>query len=229
MDYTDGATPSGTSAYEKRGIAVKVPVWNADDCIECNFCSMEYPHAVIRPVVLDEKQLKSAPKGMVTKALNGMDNYKFAIIFSTYDCTGCGVCVEANPGKRGEKLYIWKILNRTKVHKNILILVHIYLLKMMLEHFKEKTVKGYQFKKSILEFSGVCGGCDETPYAKLITQLFIDRMYIANATGCSSIWGNSSKLLHILKIYSVEVQHGTIRYLKIMQSLDMECYLDKML
>ncbi len=99
----------------------------------------------------------------------------------------------------------------------------------MLEHFKEKTVKGSQFKKSILEFSGVCGGCGETHYAKLITQLFVDRMYIVNATGCSSIWGNLSQLLRILKIYSVEVQHGTIRYLKIMQSLDMECYLDKML
>ena len=96
MDYADGAAPSGTSAYKKWGIAVKVPVWNADNCIECNFCSMVCPYAAIRTVVLDEKQLKSVTKGMVTKAFNGMDNYKFAII-------GCVVCVEVCPGMRGEK------------------------------------------------------------------------------------------------------------------------------
>ena len=193
MDYADGSTPSGTSAYEKRGIAVKIPVWNPDNCIECNFCSMVCPHAVIRPVVLDDKQEKAAPKGMVTKALNGMDNYKFSIIVSAYDCTGCGVCVEACPGMRGEKaLSMGDFEENANVQKYFDYGVTIPTKADVVEHYKETTVKGSQFKKPLLEFSGACGGCGETPYAKLITQLFGDRMYIANATGCSSIWGNSS-------------------------------------
>ena len=193
LDYSIGNTPSGTSAYEKRGVAVKIPVWNSDNCIECNFCSYVCPHAVIRPVVMDEKQFAAAPKNMKSKQLNGMDNYKFAIIVSAYDCTGCGVCVEACPGMRGEKAITMESFEKNKDSQKYFDYgITIASKDDVVEHYKENTVKGSQFKKPLLEFSGACAGCGETPYAKLVTQLFGDRMYIANATGCSSIWGNSS-------------------------------------
>ena len=154
----DGQFEHGAAAYEKRGIAVDIPVWQSENCIQCNRCAYVCQHAVIRPVALTEDELAKAPEG--TKAIDmiGMPGMKFTMTVSAYDCTGCGSCVNVCPGKKGEKA----------------------------------LVKGSQFKQPLLEFSGACAGCGETPYAKLITQLFGDRMYIANATGCSSIWGNSS-------------------------------------
>ena len=193
VDYQDGQTPSGTSAYEKRGVAVKVPCWNKENCIECNFCSFVCPHAAIRPVVMTESEASAAPKGMKIKDLNGKDGYKFAIVTSVLDCTGCGVCQEACPGMRGEKaLSMVNLDEMREEQKNFDFANTIKQKDEIIEHYKENSIKGSQFKKPLLEFSGACAGCGETPYAKLVTQLFGDRMYIANATGCSSIWGNSS-------------------------------------
>ena len=190
-EYMIGNTPSGTSAYEKRGVAVDVPVWDVNKCIQCNQCSYVCPHACIRPVVMTEEEAAAAPEGMTYKNMTGMPQYKFAVTISAYDCTGCGSCVNVCPDKvqaitmqnfeanAGEQAY-FDYGTALPQKKDVL------------EKFKENTVKGSQFKQPLLEFSGACAGCGETPYAKLITQLFGDRMYIANATGCSSIWGNSS-------------------------------------
>ena len=191
--YVDGTTPSGTSAYEKRGIAVNVPVWNNENCIQCGFCAYVCPHAVIRTIALTEDEANNAPEGIPTLAMNGMPGYKFAISVSQLDCTGCGSCANVCPGKKGEKALTMQNFE-ANVDKQAWF---NYTNKLpekpeVIAKFKETTVKGSQFKKPLLEFSGACAGCGETPYARLITQLFGDRMYIANATGCSSIWGNSS-------------------------------------
>ncbi len=191
--YVDGTTPNGTSAYEKRGIAVNVPVWNNENCIQCGFCAYVCPHAVIRTIALTEDEANNAPEGMPTLAMNGMPGYKFAISVSQLDCTGCGSCANVCPGKKGEKALTMQNFE-ANVDKQAWF---NYTNKLpekpeVIAKFKETTVKGSQFKKPLLEFSGACAGCGETPYARLITQLFGDRMYIANATGCSSIWGNSS-------------------------------------
>ncbi len=192
-DYVDGSTPSGSAAYEKRGIAVDVPVWNPDNCIQCNFCSYVCPHAVIRPVAMTKEEAAKAPEGMKTLALTGMPQYKFAISISALDCTGCGSCANVCPGKKGEKaLTMDKLANHLDQQEVFDFGRTVEVKNDVVEKFKEATVKGSQFKQPLLEFSGACAGCGETPYAKLITQLFGDRMYIANATGCSSIWGNSS-------------------------------------
>ena len=192
-DYVYGNTPSGTSAYEKRGVAVKVPVWNKENCIQCNFCSLVCPHAAIRPVAMNAEEVKKMPSGMNSKDLNGLDGYKFSIVTSVLDCTGCGVCADTCPGMRGEKALVMEDLE--KVYSDQKYFDYAVTLpdkEDIIEKYGEQTVKGSQFKKPYLEFSGACAGCGETPYAKLVTQLFGDRMYIANATGCSSIWGNSS-------------------------------------
>lgn len=192
-EYVDGSTPSGSSAYEKRGIAVNVPVWNPDNCIQCNFCSYVCPHAVIRPVVLTEEEAAAAPADMKMLPMTGMPQYKFAITVSALDCTGCGSCANVCPGKKGEKALTMGNLEANLGEQAIFDHGQTLPVKEdVIEKFKENTVKGSQFKQPLLEFSGACAGCGETPYAKLITQLFGDRMYIANATGCSSIWGNSS-------------------------------------
>lgn len=192
-DYVDGTTPSGTSAYEKRGIAVDIPIWNPDNCIQCNFCSYVCPHAVIRPVVMTEEEASNKPEGMKELAMTGMNEYKFAMTVSAYDCTGCGSCANVCPGKKGEKALVMENMEANAVHQKYFDYGLTVPKKAdVLDKFKETTVKGSQFKQPLLEFSGACAGCGETPYAKLITQLFGDRMYIANATGCSSIWGNSS-------------------------------------
>ncbi len=192
-DYVDGSTPSGSSAFEKRGIAVNVPVWNPDNCIQCNFCSYVCPHAVIRPVAMTEEEAAKAPEGMKMLAMTGMPQYKFAISISALDCTGCGSCANVCPGKKGEKaLTMDKLADHLDEQPVFDFGQTIPVKEDVVAKFKEATVKGSQFKKPLLEFSGACAGCGETPYAKLITQLFGDRMYIANATGCSSIWGNSS-------------------------------------
>ena len=192
-DYVDGSTPSGSSAYEKRGIAVNVPVWNPDNCIQCNFCSYVCPHAVIRPVAMTADEAAKAPADMKMKDMTGMPGYKFAITVSALDCTGCGSCANVCPGMKGNKALEMKGLEENLGEQKIFDFGQSLPVKEeVVAKFKENTVKGSQFKQPLLEFSGACAGCGETPYAKLITQLFGDRMYIANATGCSSIWGNSS-------------------------------------
>ncbi len=192
-DYADGSTPSGSAAYEKRGIAVDIPVWQSENCIQCNRCAYVCPHAVIRPAALTEDELAKAPEG--TKAIDmiGMPGMKFAMTVSAYDCTGCGSCVNVCPGKKGEKALVMANMEENAAEQDIFDFGReIEVKPEVVAKFKPETVKGSQFKQPLLEFSGACAGCGETPYAKLITQLFGDRMYIANATGCSSIWGNSS-------------------------------------
>lgn len=191
--YVDGTTPSGSSAFEKRGIAVDIPVWNKENCIQCNFCSYVCPHAVIRPVAMTEEEAKNAPEGMNYTDMTGMPGMKFAMTVSALDCTGCGSCANVCPGKKGEKALVLKNLEENVGEQKFFDYAQTLEVKPeVVEKFKEASVKGSQFKQPLLEFSGACAGCGETPYAKLITQLFGDRMYIANATGCSSIWGNSS-------------------------------------
>ena len=188
--YADGSTPSGSSAYEKRGIAVDVPVWDAAKCIQCNVCSYVCPHAVIRPVAMTAEEAAAAPEGMQMTDLRGTDK-KFAIVVSAYDCTGCGSCVNVCLAK-DKAISMQNFEANAEQQKYFDYAVSLPEKADIVEKFKMNTVKGSQFKKPLLEFSGACAGCGETPYAKLITQLFGDRMYIANATGCSSIWGNSS-------------------------------------
>ena len=192
--YTDGSTPSGTAAYEKRGVSVAVPVWNADNCIQCEFCSYVCPHAAIRPVAMTEDEAAKAPEGMVCKDLTGVPGYKFAIVVSDMDCLGCGSCANVCPGMKGNKALEMKTLDDALKAEQVYFdyAVELPEKQEVIDKFKVSSVKGSQFKQPLLEFSGACAGCGETPYAKLVTQLFGDRMYIANATGCSSIWGNSS-------------------------------------
>ncbi|SDA09733.1 pyruvate-ferredoxin/flavodoxin oxidoreductase [Ruminococcus sp. YE71] len=195
VHMADGTFPQGSAAFEKRGIAVDVPAWNNANCIQCNFCSYVCPHAVIRPVIMTEAELAKAPALAKEKAVacTGMPGYFFVMTMSALDCTGCGSCVNVCPGKKGEKALSMMPLETQLAEQE----VFNYGLTLadkpeVHEKFKETTVKGSQFKQPLLEFSGACAGCGETPYAKLITQLFGDRMYIANATGCSSIWGGSA-------------------------------------
>ena len=192
-EYVDGTTPSGAAAYEKRGIAVDIPVWKPENCIQCNRCAYVCPHAVIRPVALTEDEAAKAPEGIKTLDMTGMPGMKFTMTISAYDCTGCGSCANVCPGKKGEKALVLENMEANAVSQKYFDFGREIPVKPeVVAKFKETTVKGSQFKQPLLEFSGACAGCGETPYAKLITQLFGDRMYIANATGCSSIWGNSS-------------------------------------
>ena len=192
-DYVDGTTPSGTAAYEKRGIAVDIPIWQPQNCIQCNRCAYVCPHAVIRPVALTEEEAANAPEGIQTIPMIGMPDMKFSITVSAYDCTGCGSCANVCPGKKGEKALVMGNMEANAGEQVYFDFGREIPVKPeVVAKFKENTVKGSQFKQPLLEFSGACAGCGETPYAKLVTQLFGDRMYIANATGCSSIWGNSS-------------------------------------
>ena len=192
-DYVDGTTPSGTAAYEKRGIAVNVPVWVPDNCIQCNRCAYVCPHAAIRPVAMTADETANAPEGIKTLPLTGMKEYTFTMTVSALDCTGCGSCANVCPGKKGNKaLEMAPLEANAGEQKYFDYGVTLPQKEDVIAKYKETTVKGSQFKQPLLEFSGACAGCGETPYAKLITQLFGDRMYIANATGCSSIWGNSS-------------------------------------
>ena len=192
-DYVDGTTPSGSSAYEKRGIAVDIPVWQPENCIQCNRCAYVCPHAVIRPVAMTDAEVAAAPEGMRTLPMTGMADYKFVMTVSAYDCTGCGSCANVCPGKKGAKALVMANMEANAGEQKFFDYgVTLPVKEDVIAKFKENTVKGSQFKQPLLEFSGACAGCGETPYAKLITQLFGDRMYIANATGGSSIWGNSS-------------------------------------
>ncbi|BCN30325.1 pyruvate:ferredoxin (flavodoxin) oxidoreductase [Anaeromicropila herbilytica] len=192
VDQADGTLPQGTAAYEKRGVAIDVPEWIPENCIQCTFCSYVCPHAVIRPVALTEEEAAKAPKDMKLVPMNGMPGLQFGITVSTLDCTGCGSCANVCPGKKGEKALVMKPTEtQLDAQKGFDYGITIETKPEVLEKFKETTVKGSQFKQPLLEFSGACAGCGETPYAKLVTQLFGERMYISNATGCSSIWGGS--------------------------------------
>lgn len=189
----DGTFPQGSSAYEKRGIAVDVPTWLPENCIQCNFCSYVCPHAVIRPSVMTAEEAEKAPATQKTVDMVGMPGYKFAMTVSVLDCTGCGSCINVCPGKKGEKALVYNPLDsQLDKQEGFAYGQSLPVKPEVNEKFKETTVKGSQFKQPLLEFSGACAGCGETPYAKLATQLFGDRMYIANATGCSSIWGGSA-------------------------------------
>ena len=192
VDAADGTFPQGTAAYEKRGVAVDVPNWNPANCIQCNFCSLVCPHATIRPIALTDAQAAEHPDFKLLP-MTGMPGYKFGITVSALDCLGCQSCVQICPGKKGEKALTMAPIAGQLQYQNAFDESYKYSDNAeVLAKFKPETVKGSQFKQPLLEFSGACAGCGETPYAKLITQLFGDRMFIANATGCSSIWGGSA-------------------------------------
>ncbi|MCD6346037.1 MAG: pyruvate:ferredoxin (flavodoxin) oxidoreductase [Bacteroidales bacterium] len=187
----DGTFPAGTAAYEKRGVAVNVPEWQVDNCIQCNQCAYVCPHAAIRPFLLTDQELADAPEGTkAQKGKGGIKEHNFKIQVSVLDCTGCGNCADVCPSK--EKSLIMKPLGTQMqevdrwdyMHKEVGYKENVLP--------KEKTVKNSQFAQPLFEFSGACAGCGETPYIKLITQLYGDRMMIANATGCSSIYGGSA-------------------------------------
>ena len=188
----DGTFPCGTAAYEKRGVAVDVPEWQPDKCIQCNQCSYVCPHASIRPFLLTEEEVKAAPEGFTAvapKGLKGADGLKFRMQVSVLDCLGCGSCAEVCPAP-GKALIMKSLSTQEAEIANWDYAVDKVAPKANLAN--KGTVKGSQFEQPLLEFSGACAGCGETPYAKLVTQLFGDRMYVANATGCSSIWGGSA-------------------------------------
>ena len=190
-NYADGTSPQGTAAYEKRGVAVDVPEWIVDNCIQCNQCSYVCPHAVIRPIAMTDEELAAAPAGTKAKPMTGVPGMNFAMVISPLDCTGCGSCVTTCPAKN-KALQMAPIDSQRDQEAVFEYGINLPAKKEVAEKFKETTVKGSQFKQPLLEFSGACGGCGETPYAKLATQLFGDKMFIANATGCSSIWGGSA-------------------------------------
>ncbi len=191
VELEDGTLPNGTSAYEKRGIAVNVPEWNHDTCIQCNICSLVCPHAVIRPVLATKEELADAPESFITKQAvgKGMEEYQFRIQISPMDCTGCGNCADVCPAK--PKALVMKKLSTQTEHEIPNYDFATNKISYKGGNFGGKTIKDSQFRKPLMEFSGACAGCGETPYIKLVTQLFGDRMMIANATGCSSIWGAS--------------------------------------
>jgi pyruvate-ferredoxin/flavodoxin oxidoreductase len=187
----DGIFPVGTTKYEKRGVAINVPEWVMDNCIQCNQCAMVCPHAAIRPVLLTDEELQNSPEKFDAKPALGKElkGYHFKIQVSTLDCLGCGNCADICPAKK-PALVMKPLATQTEVE----IPNHNFSLTIPTrEHLtKRNTVKGSQFYQPLLEFSGACAGCGETPYAKLLTQLFGERMVIGNATGCSSIWGGSA-------------------------------------
>ena len=193
LPYVDGAFPPGTTAHERRNVATEIPRWIPENCIQCNRCSYVCPHAVIRPAVLTMEEAENAPKGMQLLPFMGIPDYFFGITVSKVDCTGCGSCAGVCPGKQGNKALEMCPIHEMEEHQEYFDYGKALPMKPELpEKFKKSTVKGSQFCQPLLEFHGACAGCGETPYAILVTQLFGDRMYIGNATGCSSIWANSS-------------------------------------
>ncbi len=191
MPGADGTLPQGTAAYEKRGIAVSVPMWDENACIQCNLCSYVCPHSCIRPVVMDANEVVAAPRGTKMHDMRGKgcEIYAFSMTVSVMDCTGCGSCEAVCPA--ATKALTMKPLN-TQLGEQKVFDYGMEQVSRKQTPFAKETVKGSQFEQPLFEFSGACAGCGETPYVKLVTQLFGDRMYIANATGCSSIWGGSA-------------------------------------
>ncbi len=193
-DRADGVFPQGSSAYEKRGVAVEVPVWHAENCIQCNQCAFVCPHAAIRPFAMNEEEAANAPASTKFTAKmigKGCEGYKFTIAVSPLDCMGCTLCVKACPTKP-EKRALEMVPQATQLDQQPAFDYAVKNVSSKMLPFADSSVKGSQFKQPLLEFSGSCAGCAETSYARLITQLFGERMYIANATGCSSIWGGSA-------------------------------------
>lgn len=184
----DGTFPTGTSAYEKRGIALTVPEWMPETCIQCNQCAFVCPHSCIRPVLATDAEVSSAPEGFVTKPAIGAKGLNYKMAVSPLDCTGCGTCIQVCPTK--EKSLVMKPLE-SQMNEQLLF-AYALNVEPKANPVNKETVKGSQFEQPLFQFSGACAGCGETPYVKIITQLFGDRMMIANATGCSSIWGASA-------------------------------------
>ena len=186
VDHVDGQFEQGASAYEKRGVAVSVPAWDATKCVQCNSCAYVCPHATIRPYALTEEEVAAAPaamKAVPVKAGKGKGVYQYTLAVSPLDCMGCGVCIGQCPTKALKMVPQEGELAQQEVFDYCVAKVSDK------KDVQDNTVKGSQFKRPLLEFSGSCAGCAETAYARLVTQLFGDRMYISNATGCSSIWG----------------------------------------
>ncbi len=193
LPYVDGSFPMGTTAHERRNVATEIPVWIPEKCIQCTLCSYVCPHAVIRPAITDKSELDCAPTGMKSIQMNGLQGLNWTITISEVDCTGCGSCVGVCPGKKGEKALVMTPIHEKSERQQYFDYGKSLAPKNeVLRKFKISTIKGSQLRKPLLEFHGACAGCGETPYARLATQLFGERMYIANATGCSSIWANSS-------------------------------------
>lgn len=182
---TDGTVPLGTTAYEKRSVALEVPEWISDRCTMCNECAFVCPHAAIRPFLADDEEMTEAPEGYIVREMRGADGLKYRIQVSIEDCTGCGLCVDVCPAKG--KALVMKPAETQK--EQAMNWAFAMTLKQKANPAKPNTVLGTQFEKPLLEFSSACAGCGETPYVKVLTQMFGDRMMIANATGCSSIWG----------------------------------------
>lgn len=195
-DSIDGTFPAGTSVFEKRGIAINVPEWQPENCIQCNQCAFVCPHASIRPVLATAEEVASAPAGFTAKPAIGAKELQFRIAVSALDCAGCGNCAQVCPAK--EKALIMKPI-ATQLEQAALWDYAMNEVSVKPNPMNKKSVKGVQFEQPLLEFSGACAGCGETPYAKLVTQLFGDRMMLANATGCSSIWGASAPAMPYTK------------------------------
>lgn len=197
LPYADGYTPPGSTAHERRDVATEIPLWKPENCIQCNRCSFVCPHAVIRPGVLDASALAGAPEGIKTIPMFGLEGCSFAVTISPADCTGCGSCAAVCPGKQNHKALEMVPVNDYRKYHDSAQEIFDYCkpllpCKKAAEQFRPDTPKGSQFLRPLMEFSGACAGCGETAYVKLLTQLFGPRMYIANATGCSSIWGSSA-------------------------------------
>lgn len=227
-EQADGTFPSGTSAYEKRGIAINVPEWQIDTCIQCNQCAFVCPHAAIRPVLMTEEEAAKAPASLPSKDALGAKGLKFAITISPLDCTGCGNCAQVCPAPKGKAL-VMKPLD-TQVAKTVNWNYAMQEVAHKPNPMSKLTMKGIQFEQPLLEFSGACAGCGETPYAKLVTQLVGDRMMIANATGCTSIWGASAPSMPYTKnskghgpswansLFEDNAEYGLGMYLGVKQS-----------